>query len=322
MCGIAGLIYHTPEQYCHLGSDLLSLIRPLESRGPDSCGVALYRNQADSNSGTFSQVKVILQGEGNIPWSQVGDWISQVAPVDSIQTTTDGQQITLRLTDSHRFDLREFKQALCHSFPLIHLSSIGASLEIYKEVGSAKSLAHKYGLEGFSGSHGIGHTRMATESVVDTNHCHPFTSSLDLSVVHNGQISNYYKLRFQLEQTGAVFETNNDSEVIAHAIHSQLQQGKSLEAALKKLLDDLDGTYTFLVATQDQVGLVRDKFAAKPAVIYESPECVAIASEYQALMHLPNFDSTATIREPDAGEVNIWSVVAAPQRKVLQTCTT
>jgi amidophosphoribosyltransferase len=328
LCGIGGLIYHTPEQYRHLGSDLLSLIQPLESRGPDSCGVALYSNQANSNSRTFSQVKVILQGEENVPWSQVGDWINQFAPVDNVQTTTGGQQITLRSTKHGQIsslpqllDLRKFKQALCYTFPSIHLVSIGESLEIYKEVGSAKSLAQKYGLERFSGSHGIAHTRMATESVVDKNHCHPFTSSFDLSVVHNGQISNYYKLRFQLEQAGAVFETNNDSEVIAHAIQSQLQQGKSLEAALKKLLNDLDGTYTFLVATQDQVGLVRDKFAAKPAVIYESSECVAIASEYQALMHLPNFDATATIREPDAGEINVWSVVTTPQREVLQTCT-
>lgn len=318
MCGIVGLIYHTPERYHRLGLDLLSLIQPLESRGPDSCGVALYGDKANSDSETAGQVKLILQGEGNTPWSEVGHWISQVVPVDSIQTTTDGQQIMLR-TDSQHFDPRKLK-LLCHYFPSVHLMSLGESLEIYKEVGSARSLAQKYGLESFSGSHGIGHTRMATESVVDTSHCHPFTSSLDLSVVHNGQISNYYKLRFQLEQTGAVFTTNNDSEVIAHAIHSQLQHGKSLEAALKKLLNDLDGTYTFLVATRNQVGLVRDKFAAKPAVIYESPEFVAIASEYQALMNLPDFNPTATIREPDAGEINIWSVVTASQREVLQPC--
>lgn len=314
MCGIAGLIYHTSERYRNLGLDLISLIQPLESRGPDSCGVALYSDEANSNS-----VKIILQGEGNTPWSEVERWISQVLPVDGIRTMTDGQQITLR-TNSQPFDPSKFKQALCHHFPSIHLMSLGESLEIYKEVGSTRSLAQKYGLERFSGSHGIGHTRMATESVVDTNHCHPFTSSLDLSVVHNGQISNYYKLRFQLEQMGTVFETNNDSEVIAHSIHHQLLQGKSLEAALKKLLNDLDGTYTFLVATQDQVGLVRDKFAAKPAVIYESLEFVAIASEYQALMNLPNFDATATIREPDAGEINIWSVITASQREALQTC--
>lgn len=242
MCGISGLIYYNLERYPNLGQDLLALVQPLESRGPDSCGLALYSNQAYSG------------------------------------------------------------------------------LTIYKEVGSTKSLALKYGLKGFSGSHGIGHTRMATESVVDTNHCHPFTAGSDLSIVHNGQISNYYKLRFQLEQIGAIFETNNDSEAIAHYIHHQLQQGKSLETALKKLLDDLDGTYTLLVATQDQVGLVRDKFAAKPAVIYETPEVVAVASEYQALMNLPGFNPTATIREPDAGEVNVWSVIPTPQETSLQAC--
>jgi len=233
LCGIAGIIYRSPAFYSVLGRDLLALIQPLESRGPDSCGVALYGTQA-------AQAK---------------------------------------------------------------------KLEVYKEVGAVESLAEKYGLSRFSGSHGIGHTRMATESVVDTHHCHPFTPGADLSLVHNGQISNYYRLRFQLEQSGIVFETHNDSEAIAHYIHYQLSQGKALEAALEKLLHDIDGTYTFLVATPDKVALVRDQYAAKPAVIYETEEMVAIASEYRALLTLPNFDPTVPLREPDAGEINVWATV-------------
>jgi methylamine---glutamate N-methyltransferase subunit A len=139
------------------------------------------------------------------------------------------------------------------------------------EVGPVQSLVRRYGLEEFTGSHGIGHTRMATESVVDTYHSHPFTSGFDLSIVHNGQISNYYRIRAVLERRGMVFETHNDSEASAHYVHYQLLQGKSLEESLHKLLKDLDGTYTFLVATADKMALVRDKFAAKPAMIYESP---------------------------------------------------
>ncbi len=235
MCGLAGIIYRTPELYSHLGRDLLSLIKPLTSRGPDSCGVAVYS-------------------------------------------------------------------------PTI-LYSVGQGVEIYKEVGGVENLAQKYGLLSFSGTHGIGHTRMATESVVDTNHSHPFTAGNDLSIVHNGQLSNYYNLRYQLEHRGANFATNNDSEAIAHYINYLLLEGKSLEAALNQLLNDIDGTYTFLVATSEKVALVRDQFAAKPAVIYESSNLIAIVSEYRGLLNLTNFDPTVTIREPDAGEINIWSVV-------------
>jgi glucosamine 6-phosphate synthetase-like amidotransferase/phosphosugar isomerase protein len=234
LCGIAGIVYHNSASYPNLGRDLLSLIEPLESRGPDSCGVALYGDAETKEPG------------------------------------------------------------------------------IYKEVGAVKKLAKKYELYSVSGSHGIGHTRMATESVVDTNHCHPFTAG-ELAIVHNGQISNYYKLRFQLEQAGRAFETHNDSEAIAHYIHHQLSQGKPLKTALEKLLRDIDGTYTFLVATPDKVALVRDKYAAKPAVIYETAEMVAIASEYRALLTLPHFDPSVPLREPDAGEINVWSVVTVGQ---------
>ncbi|MBF2000469.1 MAG: amidophosphoribosyltransferase [Synechococcales cyanobacterium C42_A2020_086] len=302
MCGIAGLIYHSPALYSSLGSTLLALIQPLESRGPDSCGIALYSDQI-----TAGQVKLLLHGTEATPWQQVHPWLEQAVRIVQRRDVPQGLQLTVDLSHS-TFDPVRFKQELHQQFPSLHVVSIGQSLEIYKATGSVESLSRKYGLSSFSGSHGIGHTRMATESVVDTHHSHPFTSSYDLSLVHNGQVSNYYKLRFQLERMGAVFETQNDSEALAHYIHYQLLQGKSLEAALHQLLQDVDGTYTFLVATGDKVALVRDKFAAKPAVIYETENQVAIVSEYRALLTLPGFDPAATIREPGAGEVNIWSV--------------
>ncbi|MBD0333923.1 MAG: hypothetical protein ICV62_00395 [Cyanobacteria bacterium Co-bin13] len=308
MCGIAGIIYRDESLAGNLGADLAALIQPLESRGPDSSGIALY-----SRPVAAGQVKLVLRGEAGVDWGAVQDWIEQAVPVLDTHVTSDDRRFILDLTQDLPFQANEFRRALRAAFPTLHMMSLGQGLEIYKEVGAVDNLIQKYGLTTFQGTHGIAHTRMATESVVDIDHCHPFTTNFDLAIVHNGQISNYYRLRFQLERAGMVFETHNDSETIVNYIHYQLLQGKSLEESLEALLHDIDGTYTFLVATPDKVALVRDKFAAKPAVIYEAADKVAIASEYRALLQLSNFDSTALIREPDAGEINIWPVATPAQ---------
>lgn len=314
MCGIAGLIYRSPKYYQNLGLDLLKLIQPLETRGPDSCGVGIYGNTV-----TSQQVKFLLLSEEIVQWESVRQWLVKLAVIEELKAIGGGVLITLSWRSNCCYKLGEIKALLAKEFPSIHLMSVGQQLEIYKEVGTAAKLFSKYNLEEFVGSHGIAHTRMATESVVDTYHSHPFTSASDLCIVHNGQISNYYKLRFKLEQQGIQFETNNDSEAIAHYIRYQLLLGQTLEESLQSILKDFDGTYTFLVATSDTIGLVRDRFAAKPAVIYESEEIVAIASEYRCFLNLPNFNSNATICEPDAGEINIWSVTHQPQVTVSET---
>lgn len=308
MCGIAGIIYRDSAKQRCLSLDLMSLVQPLESRGPDSCGVGLYGNRV-----TADQLKMLLLTEEQVVWEEVWPWFAPFTSSLEHEPVGHGYRVLIHRQGPYYFDLGQFKKSLAVRFPQIHLMSVGQQLEIYKEVGPVQSLVRRYGLEEFTGSHGIGHTRMATESVVDTYHSHPFTSGFDLSIVHNGQISNYYRIRAVLERRGMVFETHNDSEAIAHYVHYQLLQGKSLEESLHELLKDLDGTYTFLVATADKMALVRDKFAAKPAMIYESPSLVAIASEYHCLLNLAGFDPTAVIREPDAGEVNIWSVPTLPQ---------
>ena len=315
MCGIAGIIYRHPRRFQALGLEMLSLIQPLESRGPDSCGVGMYGKGIQPH-----QMKILLVAASSVQWKAVWQWLQQLADVVQFEAVGTGQRVTLQWKDEQRFNLplEELRANLAATFPQVHLMSVGQQLEIYKEVGTAENLFQKYDLKSFSGSHGIGHTRMATESVVDTYHSHPFTSAPDLCIVHNGQISNYYKLRFALEKQGVVFETHNDSEAIAHYIRSMLLLGLSLETALNRVLNNIDGTYTFLVATKDKVALVRDKFAAKPAVIYESQEMIAIASEYRCLLNLASFDPSATIREPDAGEVNIWSV-ATPGNAIFST---
>ncbi|MBD0268405.1 MAG: amidophosphoribosyltransferase [Cyanobacteria bacterium Co-bin8] len=308
MCGIAGIIYRDESLVGQLGADLAALIQPLESRGPDSSGIALYTRPIAAG-----QVKLVLRGEAEVDWGAVQDWIEQAVPVLDTHVTADDRRFILDLTHDLPFQANDFRRALRTAFPNLHVMSLGQGLEIYKEVGAVDNLIQKYGLTTFQGTHGIAHTRMATESVVDIDHCHPFTTNFDLAIVHNGQISNYYRLRFQLERAGMVFETHNDSETIVNYIHYQLLQGKSLEESLEALLHDIDGTYTFLVATPDKVALVRDKFAAKPAVIYEAADKVAIASEYRSLLQLSNFDPNALIREPDAGEINIWPVTTPAQ---------
>lgn len=303
MCGIAGIIYRQPDLYRNLGADLLKLIHPLETRGPDSCGVGVY-----GNSVTPHQIKFLLVAS-EMQWEDVRNWLNSRIKVVNFEdiNINCGKRVTLD-REKHFFDLSTLKVELAIHFPQVHLMSTGQLLEIYKEIGTAENLFQKYQLKNFAGSHGIGHTRMATESVVDTDHSHPFTSAPDLCIVHNGQISNYYKLRFTLERQGVEFETDNDSEAIAHYLRYQLLQGFSLEQALKHLLNDIDGTYTFLVATADKIGLVRDKFAAKPAVIYETSDTIAIASEYRCFLNLPNYNPNAKISEPDAGEITVWSV--------------
>lgn len=315
MCGIAGIIYRHPQLYHQLGTDLLSLIQPLESRGTDGCGVGVYTKPVAPH-----QMKILLLAAKKVQWEVVRQWLTQLGEIAKFETVGDGKRVTLQLKEQ-TFNWEELKSNLAANFQ-VHLISLGQQLEIYKEVGAAKNLFQRFDLKTFIGSHGIGHTRMATESIVDTHHSHPFTSAPDLCIVHNGQISNYYKLRYTLEKQGIEFETNNDSEALAHYIHHQLAQNNTLEQALQNLLKAIDGTYTFLIATADKIALVRDKFAAKPAVIYESENLIAIASEYRCFLNLPNFDPTANIYEPDAGEIKIWpislnsSAFSAPQRFV------
>lgn len=302
MCGIAGIIYRDPQQHYRLGKDLLSAIAPLESRGMDSCGVGVYGKAI-----AHPQIKLVLRIE-NVVWEKLAKILDRWAKIIDIEKIHGGFRVKLELRNN--CTVENLKQQLTQYLPQVHLHSSGQQLEIYKEISDAASLFDKYQLTEFTGSHGLAHTRMATESRVDNLRAHPFCAAPDMCIVHNGQIANYYKLRFELERKGIAFETDNDSEAIAHYLRYQLLQGKTLETALAKVLEDFDGTYTFLVATPDKVGLVRDKYAAKPAAIYESETMVAIASEHRALLNIPILDPKGTIREPDAGEINVWSVTA------------
>ncbi|MBE9046497.1 hypothetical protein IQ255_19140 [Pleurocapsales cyanobacterium LEGE 10410] len=300
MCGIAGIIYRDSQKNSRLGRDLLRAIAPLESRGPDSCGVGVYRPEV-----RHSETKLVLRGTAQVDWQKLPQVLNGWAKI--VETKQIDLDCWVRL-ELQNCTIDDLKVQLAKHFPQVHLQSSGQQLEVYKEVNDAASLFAKYNLAEFAGSHGLAHTRMATESMVDNLRAHPFMVAPDMCIVHNGQIANYHKLRFELERQGIEFETDNDSEAIALYLRVQLLQGMTLETALANLSQDFDGTYTFLVATPDKVGLVRDKYAAKPAVIYESETMVAIASEYRALLNIPDLDPRGSFREPDAGEINVWSV--------------
>jgi glutamate synthase domain-containing protein 1 len=192
-----------------------------------------------------------------------------------------------------------------NSFPEISLVGYGNSIEIFKQVGNPKDVVKKFKLDSFSGTHGIGHTRMATESAITTDGSHPYSTGKDECLVHNGSLSNHNNLRRELVKKGNIFNSENDTEVAAGYVSNSLLNKKSLKDTLVSGLKDLDGFYTFITGTKKGFAVVRDEIACKPAVIAETKNYVAIASEFQAMAHLPDVNS-AKIFEPEPGIVYSW----------------
>jgi len=194
---------------------------------------------------------------------------------------------------------------LSENHPELRLMSAGSSIEIYKQAGPPRDFIERFELEQMGGSHALGHTRMATESRVTTQHSHPFWTGLDLCLVHNGSLSNHNRLRRVLQREGIRFQTDNDSEVAAGYLTWRMREGATLEEALEGCMDDLDGFYTFAVGTADGFAVLRDPIACKPAVMAETDEWVAIASEYRAIAVLPGAED-AVLWEPEPGRVYSW----------------
>jgi amidophosphoribosyltransferase len=222
-----------------------------------------------------------------------------------------GRDVTVRIKDTHAvIDLPEARMAearaaLKELCPDARVMSAGEVIEIYKEVGLPGDVAKRFDLQHLAGSHGIGHTRMATESAVTTLGAHPFSTGADQCLVHNGSLSNHNSLRRQLAREGVRVETENDTEVAAAYLTWKMQQGHSLGDALEQGLDDLDGFYTFVVGTKDGFGVVRDPIACKPAVMAETDQYVAFGSEYRALVNLPGIEE-ARVWEPEPATVYFW----------------
>ena len=296
MCGIVGLFLKDPSLEPQLGSLLSEMLITMTDRGPDSAGIAIYKDDGSNNAKLTIQSDNAEEDFSGLD-KTLGDAIGTSVSISKIDT-----HAVLTLDESK---LKEARQALKGINENIHVMSAGESIEIYKEVGLPKDVVERFGIEKMSGSHGIGHTRMATESKVTTNGAHPFSTGVDQCLVHNGSLSNHNRLRSQLRRDGMTIESENDTEVGAAYISYQMQQGSTLDEALESSLEALDGFFTFVVGTKDGFGVVRDPIACKPAVMAETDQYVAFGSEYRALVNLPNIEN-AKVWEPEPATVYFW----------------
>lgn len=296
MCGIVGLYLKNDKYESNLGALFTPMLIDMTDRGPDSAGFAIYGDEVADGS-----IKLTLRHTDDaFDWELFSrkvssyldcpiDWMSN-ANVAVFKVATD--EVTARA-------------CISELFPEVLILSVGQSIEILKEVGLPESIASKFDLTGMKGSHIIGHTRMATESAVTMEGSHPFSTGADLCLVHNGSLSNHNRLRDKLEREGITFETENDSEVAAGYLTWRLSQGDSLKEALENALNDLDGFFTFTIGTKNGFAVMRDPIACKPAVLAETDDYVAMASEYQALASLPNIEQ-AKVWEPEPATFYIW----------------
>ena len=297
MCGIVGLFIKDPSLRSSLGTLLTEMLVTMSERGPDSSGVAIYSNGNDK----FKKITL----RSNSPESDFEDLVNRIN--QKLDTS-----VKLDLNDTHAVlmvpsgDMHNVLILLKTIAPSFSIMSLGNSIEIYKETGLPAEVANRFSLRTKEGTHGIGHTRMATESAVNTMGAHPYSTGLDQCLVHNGSLSNHNNLRRELKRNGVNLDTDNDSEVAAAYLTHQMKLGASLESALNNALKDLDGFYTFVVGTRDGFAVLRDPIACKPAVMAETEQFVAFGSEYRALVKLPGIDN-ARVWEPEPATVYFWS---------------
>jgi len=295
MCGIVGLFLKDKSLEPRLGALLADMLVKMSDRGPDSAGIAVY------GKGQENRIKVTLQSARPAVDFPNMSAALKGAGLDVAMELRDTHAV-LSLPDAAEASLREI---LLTDFQDIRQMSRGKIIEIYKEVGQPAQVAKRFDLASMAGSHGIGHTRMATESAVTTMGAHPFSTGADQCLVHNGSLSNHNSLRRKLRHQGMAFETDNDTEVAATYLTYRMQEGASLDEALESSLSDLDGFYTFVVGTRDGFGVLRDPIACKPAVMAETDRYVAFGSEYRALVNLPDIEA-ARVWEPEPATVYFW----------------
>jgi glutamate synthase domain-containing protein 1 len=296
MCGIVGLHLRDPGLEPRLGEPLTTMLGEMTDRGPDSAGVAVYGNRDWTPAGSAT-VTVLADGVGVDALTQrVGAELGR--PVD-------GQELGATTLLSAVTDVDSLAAAVRTAAPEVVLVGMGRELAVLKGTGLPLDLAAGFGLAGASGWQGVGHTRMATESAVTPAGSHPFSVGPDQCIVHNGSFSNHASVRRQLARRDIRCDTLNDTEVAARFVAAQIAQGAGIDQALEEMAGVLDGFYTLLVSTADDFAVVRDPIACKPAVIAETDQYVAMASEYRAMAHLPGIES-ARLYEPEPGRIYHW----------------
>jgi methylamine---glutamate N-methyltransferase subunit A len=296
MCGIVGLFAKSADVEERLGEHLAAMLVQMSSRGPDSAGVAVYRDPAPSGSSKLT----LYSPEAHEQWGAVRDGLCDAFGTCAEPSVRASHAVVV--VDADAADAERWVRA---NRPDLRVMSAGQVIEIYKETGLPEEFVRAFALEDVRGTHALGHTRMATESRVTTEGSHPFSTGYDLCLVHNGSLSNHNRLRENLRRVGIEFQTENDTEVAAGYLAWRLREGASLEQALEGCLDDLDGFYTFAVGTADGFAVLRDPIACKPAVLAETDDWVAMSSEWRAIAVLPGA-ADARAWEPEPGVVYAW----------------
>jgi glutamate synthase domain-containing protein 1 len=309
MCGIAGLIHRGRSG--DIGQEMTSMLQALRHRGPDSTGFALYGNpDPDHQVMRFKVAEQEDLAKGFRIHDQIRERKSMVdARLAELGATLEHEDQATEYAYRYIFkfdgDLKRLADYI-EDIEAVEILSLGHALELVKDLGDAGRVSNQYGLGAFQGTHGIGHTRMATESDVDIRSAHPYWAYPfnDVAVVHNGQLTNYWGFRRALERRGHRFMSNCDSELIAVYVADRIERGDDLEAAMTRSIDELDGVFTYLVATSDSLGMAKDVMAAKPMVLYESDDFIALASEEVAIRRV--FPHEIDTFDPYEGEVRVW----------------
>ncbi|MAJ34397.1 MAG: glutamine amidotransferase [Candidatus Puniceispirillum sp. TMED52] len=300
MCGIVGLFLKDDAMKPQLGEMLSAMLITMTDRGPDSAGIAIY---GDESKG---MTKLTIQSEQpDVDFPALEKHLNDHANLNSktLNIIAKDTHAVMSVADAEGDMILGI---IKNQFPTIRIMSQGQSIEIYKEVGLPKDVVSRFALAQAGGSHGIGHTRMATESAVTTLGAHPFSTGQDQCLVHNGSLSNHNMMRRNLRAEGIDIQTENDSEVAAAYLTARMSDGETLGEALTSGLNDLDGFFTFVVGTKTGFGVLRDPIACKPAVMAETDAYVAFGSEYRALVNLPAIEA-ARVWEPEPAEVYFWS---------------
>ena len=307
MCGIAGIIYKDGEH--PIGTEMTRMLQSMKHRGPDSTGYALYGQPsnlvimryklADANTPRDFEYEDRLRRHSAEVERRLHALGAQVKELE------EETEYAFRVTMAYDGDLKRLADFV-EDVPDVEVLSLGKSLEIVKDLGDAETVSDGYDLDDFKGTHAIGHVRMATESDVDISGAHPYWAYpfADVAVVHNGQLTNYFQWKRRLERNGHRFQSECDSEIIAVYLAERMSDGSTLEEAMRQSLEDLDGVFTYICVTEDALGVAKDEMAAKPLVLYEADDLVALASEEIAIRAI--LDHEIDTYDPYEGEVLVW----------------